>query len=203
VGPSFCAVFLFGKSDEQRFNWRFWVVVFCDMLGMLLITISISYAGSSIFFVTFSWITIFAAVLKRIFLGKGQTCYQWVALIVLTIGLCSSAADAEVDDGPKVFYGVMAGMGSAVVYSIYYVICDVLGHLEDAPSPESLCAFDGLVGTWCIGLYIALHDGPHWQELVDDPMRKVGNTARIILLEYARIRQVLEYCSSSNLRTSM
>jgi Kef-type K+ transport system membrane component KefB len=93
---------LFQKTNERRYDWRFWIVLICDLIGMLLIAISISLAGSSVFFVTFSWITIFAATWKRIFLKQGQSYYQWAALILLTMGLCMSAADADVDYGPKV-----------------------------------------------------------------------------------------------------
>ena len=53
VGPSFCCVFLFFQSSERRFDWRFWIILGCDLLGMVLLTTSISLAGSAIFFVTF------------------------------------------------------------------------------------------------------------------------------------------------------
>ena len=83
VGPGFACIFLFYQSSERRFDWRFWIVLGCDLLGMLLLVTSIALAGSSLFFITFSWITIFAALLKRIFLGKDQTRYQWFALILM------------------------------------------------------------------------------------------------------------------------
>ena len=45
VGPSFCCVFLFFQSNERRFDWRFWIILGCDLLGMVLLTTSISLAG--------------------------------------------------------------------------------------------------------------------------------------------------------------
>ena len=105
VGPTFCCVFLFYKSDERRFDWRFWIVLACDLMGMLLLVASISLAGSALFFITFSWITVMAATLKKCFLGKDQTGYQWFALLFMTFGLCTSAAGAKIDYGINVFYG--------------------------------------------------------------------------------------------------
>jgi hypothetical protein len=107
IGPGFACIFLFYQSSERRFDWRFWIVLGCDLLGMLLLVTSIALAGSSLFFITFSWITIFAALLKRIFLGKDQTRYQWFALVFMTMGLCASAAGADMDYGIKVFYGIL------------------------------------------------------------------------------------------------
>jgi drug/metabolite transporter (DMT)-like permease len=175
VGPSFAAIFLWNKSNARRFDWRFWIVLGCDLLGMLLIVLSISHCGSALFFITFSWITIFAATLKRMFLGKGQTCYQWFALVFMTVGLCASAAGADVDYGIDVFKGVFFGFCSAIVYSVYYITCDSIGHMKDAPSPESLCAFDGVVGSWLLGTYIVLVKGPYWDEIVVKPVEKVSS----------------------------
>jgi drug/metabolite transporter (DMT)-like permease len=154
---------------------------------MVLLTTSISLAGSAIFFVTFSWITVFAAGLKKIFLKKDQTAYQWASLFVLTSGLCISALDARVNYGIEVFYGVLAGMGSAVVYSVYYIFCDIVGHLEDAPSPESLCAFDGLVGTWVLAIYILVFDGRQWEELVMVPVKEAKGSYDHIIISFVAL----------------
>jgi hypothetical protein len=140
---------------------------------MILIIVSISLAGSSLFFITFSWITVLAALLKTFFMGYGQTKYQWLSLILMTFGLCCSALDARMLYGMRVFYGILAGFGASIVYSIYYITCDALGNLKDAPSPESLAAFDGLVGTLVLGLAIMFYEGPHWSAFVVNPYKKV------------------------------
>lgn len=195
VGPSFACVFLFFQSNERRFDWRFIIVLACDLLGMLFLVTSIALAGSALFFITFSWITVFAATLKRIFLGKDQTPYQWFALVFMTMGLCASAADADMDYGVRVFYGILAGFGSAIVYSVYYIVCDVIGHMKDAPSPESLCAFDGLVGTWILGTIIIVFKGPEWDEVVIKPVEKVRCV--ILLCLYEISQQYIFLCTGT------
>jgi drug/metabolite transporter (DMT)-like permease len=135
---------------------------------MVLIILGIKLAGSALFTVSFSWITVFAAFWKKIFLGKDQTCYQWIAIAILTFGLCYNAIGAKGEFGDEVLQGVLASVGAAVVYSVYYIFCDVLGNLPDAPSPEALAAFDGLTGTCLISIYILVVDGPRWEEWVSN-----------------------------------
>jgi drug/metabolite transporter (DMT)-like permease len=136
AGPCLCAATLFFPSQQRRFDWRFWIILGCDLVGLVLIVTSISLAGSSIFFLTYAWVTVIAALLKYVWLGKNQSRYQWVALVTMTLGLCYSATDVRMSYGLNVFYGVLAGFGSAVVYSVYYVMCDILGHL---PGIRPLC----------------------------------------------------------------
>jgi hypothetical protein len=91
----------------------------------------------------------------------------------MTIGLCFSATDARMSFGPRVFEGVIAGFGSAAIYSVYYLICDVIGHLPDKPSSESLAAFEGLTGTLILGLIVIfVRPGPDWTESVVQPVTK-------------------------------
>jgi drug/metabolite transporter (DMT)-like permease len=189
VGPSFCAIYLFmtNKPNERRYVWHFWVILGCDLVGMALLTTSIALAGSAIFFVTFSWVTVFAATWKKIFLKKDQTAYQWASLLLLTAGLCVSALEARVSYGMDVFYGVLAGIASAVVYSVYYIFCDIVGHLENAPSPESLAAFDGLVGTWVLAVYILVFDGRHWEELVIQPVKEAKGHYDSIIISFVAL----------------
>jgi drug/metabolite transporter (DMT)-like permease len=182
IGPSFCAVVLFKKTDERRFDWRFIVITACDMIGMLLMVIGIKNAGSALFFVTFSWITVFAALWKKIFLGKDQTCYQWVAIMILTFGLCINSVGSTQAFGDDVLFGLVASTGSAIIYSVYYIFCDILGNLPDAPPPEALAAFDGLSGTVIICIYILVVDGPRWQAWVLEPMAKEGGDYTTLVL---------------------
>ena len=49
VGPSFCCLYLFNQTNQRRYDWKFLVITFCDLLGMVLLVTSINLAGSAIF----------------------------------------------------------------------------------------------------------------------------------------------------------
>ena len=68
------------------------------------------------------------------------------------------------------------------MYSIYYITCDIIGHMEDAPSPESLAAFDGLVGTWFLGFIIIFFKGPEVVSSVSYVSEATGQSIRTFLL---------------------
>jgi drug/metabolite transporter (DMT)-like permease len=76
VGPLFTAALMFTPSDERRYDWRYWIALTCDIAGLMCVITSIDLAGSSIWYLTYSWVTVLAAALKRVIMGQDQTRYQ-------------------------------------------------------------------------------------------------------------------------------
>ena len=65
-----------------------------NLAGELLCQITISTAGSGVFVVLYSSVTIFAAVFKWRLLGVPLSAMQWVSLFVITVGLAISALNS-------------------------------------------------------------------------------------------------------------
>ena len=58
--------------------------------------------------------------------------------------------------------GAAAGLVGSMSYALMYVLTEKTQKAADAPPPEALCVFVGMVGTAVLVAYIAVWDGPSW-----------------------------------------
>ena len=89
----------------------------------LLAQVCISVAGSSVFVVLYSSVTIFAALIKRFYLGKQFSNMQWSGLGLIVCGLALSEIK-DFGNGKSIgetLIGIFCGLGSAGFYAMYYV----------------------------------------------------------------------------------
>jgi hypothetical protein len=70
--------------------------------------------------------------------------------------------------------------------------------MKDAPSPESLCAFDGIVGTWLLGSAIVFFKGPEWDSVVIKPVEQANGSYYAIVVGYSLLALSYWVCSVAN-----
>ena len=76
---------LFGQRGPM-WEWRFVVVSMLDIVGSVLVTMSIIMAGGMLFMLAYSLLTVLTAAMKCCILRQNQTLRQWASLIVITAG---------------------------------------------------------------------------------------------------------------------
>lgn len=181
---------------RRLYDPRMFIIAFCAIVGEIANQSSIILAGSLTFTVVYSSVTIWTALFGIPLLHKSPNRIQWTALILIVIGLLSSAMshtankdvalvparnvssdtaaqeaeEAAAASSADFFFGAVCGMIGSMAYAIMYVMTEKVQKAVDAPPPEALCVFVGMVGTVILMVYIALWDGPSWKNLVGDQL---------------------------------
>ena len=130
---------------------RFVALALLDLLGNVLNSLSIIWAGSALWTVVYSSVTLFSAAIKKVVLGKGQSRWQWAALGLTTCGLVLSVVAEDLPHlGPNVAAGVAAGFGGALSFGFMYVLSEVVmtppQEPAAAPVPLAVAAATGSGG---------------------------------------------------------
>merc|ERR1711971_689615 len=118
LGQALCVADLFVDHGRKRYEHRFWFVAITNLLGESLVQVCIAVAGSSVFVVLYSSVTIFAALIKRFYLKKQFTYLQWIG-ISLIVGLALSEVK-DFGNGKSLsntLIGIFCGLGSALFYA--------------------------------------------------------------------------------------
>jgi len=187
-----CAPTLFVDHHPRRiYEHRFWLVALVNLAGEALCQFCIIKAGSGLFTVLYSSVTVWAALMKWQVVGVRPTVMQWAALVVITIGLALSAWDSLTSNTSKelgeVILGISTGIAGAVFYGAFYVLSDVVLKGEGdglEPPPSVMSAFVGMLNTVLLAVYILLYDGPRWAENVSKEVDTDGGSFYAIVLVY-------------------
>lgn len=187
-----------GKELRRLYDHRMWAIAICAVVGEIANQSSIVLAGSLTFTVVYSSVTIWTALFGIPLLGKYPSHIQWVALVLIVVGLLSSAMShtahkdvalvphhnvstnavapaAEKEDAASAsdfIVGALCGLIGSMAYALMYVMTEWVQKDEDgrAPPPVALCVFVGMVGTVILLAYIAVWDGPSWKYMVNDQL---------------------------------
>ena len=82
---------------------------------------------------------------------------------ILRLRAAAEAAEAAAKAGAADYaIGAAAGLVGSMSYALMYVLTEKTQKAADAPPPEALCVFVGMVGTAVLVAYIAVWDGPSW-----------------------------------------
>ena len=181
---------------RRLYDPRMFIIAICAIVGEIANQSSIILAGSLTFTVVYSSVTIWTALFGIPLLHKSPNRIQWTALILIVIGLLSSAyshtahedlalvprhnvsafeadpvAEQEASASAADFLiGAVCGVLGSISYALMYVMTEKVQKAADAPPPEALCVFVGMVGTTILLLYIVVWDGPSWKNLVNDQL---------------------------------
>ena len=153
-------------SSQVKFNKLFLAVFLLDALASGLCQISIFLAGGQIFTAVFASIVLWAAIIKRIYLGTRLNRTGYLSIGLIFMGLVLTAGDAE-HYGNLVELGILAGVLGSMVYAAQYVCSEVLVHKHNV-NPYTVTAFNGLMGWGVCAVYLLVYTIPHWSVSIDD-----------------------------------
>ena len=187
-----------GTALRRLFDQRMLLIAATFIAGEVCNQASIILAGSLTFTVVYSSVTIWTAAIGIPLLHKRPNATQMLALVLIVAGLaCSvllhgdgtagtesnngdipqggSAGSADSDtpedkDSSEFILGAAAGICGALSYALCYVITELVQKADDAPPPEALCVFLGMIGTPVVGIWVVSWAGPDWQHMVADEL---------------------------------
>ena len=143
----------------------------------------IQAAGSGLYIVIFSSLTVWTALIRRFGFGLKLPGVKWLAVLIITAGLAVDAVAALINDPIKGFdayllSGILAALAAALCDALMYCFAEHALDAEDEANRPSEADFMWLIGlidfpiivAYILG-YIALGD---WDELVVDKIHGAG-----------------------------
>ncbi|KAJ3116538.1 hypothetical protein HDU96_009426 [Phlyctochytrium bullatum] len=126
-----------------------WVSAF-DVFGNMILAAGLFLTGSGLYMVIYSSIIVFTALGNRLLLAKIISPKQWIAVIVITIGLSLTAIGKEAN-GAHVGLGIVVSLVGTGVHAMVYILNE---HLLSDPSgnmvpatPKAQCVWVGFYST--------------------------------------------------------
>lgn len=176
---------------------KFMMIGGIEVLGNVLGTQGLIYAGSGLFQVVYSSVVLFTALLSKFFLSRSPQPKQWLALLLIFLGLAFSAlggaqkpksASVATDASStttSTMIGIFLTLLCAVTYSSSYITVEwFLQDASDPPSERDLQGYSGLCGLSIILLYTTVHTIPNWNHLVTDNIAAKHGSPTRVLVDY-------------------
>jgi drug/metabolite transporter (DMT)-like permease len=176
-----------GTALRRLFDRRMLLIAVTFIAGEVCNQASIILAGSLTFTVVYSSVTIWTAAIGIPLLHKTPNATQMLALVLIVAGLACSVLlhgdgtagtdsnNGDIPDGGSggsastesppdqdsagFVLGAVAGVCGALSYGLCYVLTELVQKADDAPPPEALCVFLGMVGTPVIGIWVVAWAG--------------------------------------------
>mmetsp|Transcript_51494 Transcript_51494/g.122456 ORF Transcript_51494/g.122456 Transcript_51494/m.122456 type:complete len:348 (-) Transcript_51494:177-1220(-) len=144
------------------------------------------HAGSSIFAVVYSSVTIWSAVFSRVFLNKVLTRDQWVGVWLVFIGLAMTGIGAR-SSGDHVFRGAVMILCGAGLHAMTHVMSEALSSSNYGKvHPAMNCCVQGITSTIVVGAWQLVYTmrSDVWESQVIAPAQAAGTsvTDAVILL---------------------
>lgn len=137
-----------------------------------------SLAGPTIFAIVYSSVTIWTAVFSQILLRRKISAWQWASVVLVFLGLTLAATDSA-KLGGDVFHGLLLVLVGSMTHGLTYVMLEgVMTVGNDTLSVGQNCAIQGLVASFCFGLWQIVYTIPRWDETIGGPMEEAGTTPR-------------------------
>ena len=164
-------------------------IAICDFLGTVGTTIGLELAGSAIFGIIYSSVTVWTALFTCVILRKAQTSIKMMGIATVVAGLTLPTLDHDADSasqGRLVFVGICLTFVGTLFYALEYTLCERAFTLYDRPvDAKQLCFLTGAWGLAFTSVWMAAYTIPHWQELVVDEVAERGGNIPLIMLLFA------------------
>lgn len=151
---------------------------------IIIIINRISLSGSGIYQVIFSSVTIWSALIGRIFLHRYLNTKQWLAIIFVTFGLyISTRGDSNKALTSNTLLGMLSSLFGTILFAGSYILGDYLQTNANV-SPRDICIRVGSYYTLAIMIYILLYTVPNFKLLVYDKVIQSNGKLSMILFVY-------------------
>jgi len=133
-------------------------------------------AGPTIFAIIYSSVTIWTAVLSRIFLSRSIVLMQWSAVAIVFGGLVLTSLNSAMV-GAEVFKGSLYVIIGSIFHALMYVLSEALMTLgEERLTVTATCAIQGLTACTFLLFWQFFYTIPHWEDSIGLPMREAETT---------------------------
>jgi drug/metabolite transporter (DMT)-like permease len=133
-----------------------------------------SLAGPTIFAIIYSSVTIWTAVFSQIFLGRIMSCWQWLNVLIVFVGLTLTATDS-LTLGKDVARGSMMVFVGSAMHALTYVMSEaIMTRGDDKLSVQQNTGIQGSVAAGAFLFWQLFYTLPHLEKKVWEPMQDAG-----------------------------
>ena len=163
-------------------------IAVCDFLGTAGTTIGLELAGSAIFGIIYSSVTVWTALFTCLILRKGQSAVKMVGIASVVAGLALPTLDAAdtSESGRSVLIGIVLTFVGTLFYALEYTLCERAFTLYSKPlDSKQLCFYTGVWGMGFTAIWMCLCTLPRWDELVTQQVEANQGSLWLIALLFA------------------
>jgi drug/metabolite transporter (DMT)-like permease len=149
-----------------------------DIAAQTLNYTGAAMAGSTIFSVIYSSVTIWTALWSRLFLKRSLTWTQWFAVLVVCGGLVFTATTSK-HLGQNVITGSLLVVVGSAMHGATYVFSEAImsrGVPQDRLTVRQNAAVQSSFALAVLGLWQLVYTLPRWDRIVIEPARLAGTT---------------------------
>ena len=150
VGMTFSVLSDLNSLKHGKIRWaRISTLVLIDLCSGILCFTGLVSAGSAIFTVVYSSVTVYTALFSWLFFGRNLHYMQWGGVCLVMLGLISSSfgGTSGTEDSEDVGLGILMITVGSMFHSLYYIVSESILKDDDPIAPEFLGSFQGLFGT--------------------------------------------------------
>lgn len=181
-----CFPILFAPDFSGVVRWRtLFLAGFIEACSQVLVMNGLLMAGSALYTVSYSSVTIFTAIFASCFLHNRLTIIQWVGVVIVVCGLTLVTVGAG-DEGKLISYGIVLILIGAAMHSMNYILCEhMLSHQQSPVRPTYLSFLLGLVSLSLNLLWQLFYTYPRRQRLIYDSITAANGNGNVIAICYA------------------
>jgi len=182
-------------------------IALADIADVFLHAFGLNYAGPALYIVFFSSVTVWTALIRRMWLKRTLAPQQWCAVGALTVALAVTGAEhggAGGEPAAKLVLGIALTLGAAVCDACMYVLTErALGAGKagggaagvgggGGPSPSEITVGVGALNLAASVLYVGCYSAAgRWQAWVPDQIRAKGGDPRAVVVGWAAMSFVM------------
>ena len=188
VGMSMSLLSNMDAIHHGKIRWlKMILLAIIELCSAALCFTGLVCAGSAVFTVIYSSVTVYTALFSRIFLGRELHYMQWGGVFMVMLGLTSSSVGASFGGSAgeeDVGIGIMMIIVGSMFHSLVYILSESILKSEDPIAPEFLGSFMGCVGVFVFGLWQVFYTFPRFQDLILDEIDAHDGNMMVIISTY-------------------
>ena len=185
LGMSFSIITNWPAHKIGIIRWRsVFVIAFFNILSDVLNLNGLLYAGSAIFTVIYSSVTVYNAIFAHIILNKHLHFFQWCGVLIVTLGLALTSLGTS-NDGKDVFFGICLILVGSMTHSSTYIMSEIsLVRTESPIAPQLLCTLLGSIQSIVIICWQIYYTLPKYDQKITQEIRLHNGNIYYIILAY-------------------
>lgn len=178
-----CLVNCKNSCKQGKIQWTtVCILSSLDIVSQYLNFSGLVNAGSLIFTVIYSSVTVYTAIFSYIFLNRQLHRMQWISVVIIMLGLTAGGLGAAEIGGADVWLGVIQIFIGSMFHSLTYILSEfLLKSSIDPIVPEMLSTLIGVFGVIVFGLWQLIYTIPNYQILIIDNIALKGGNTHVII----------------------
>lgn len=169
------------KRSLGECDWRKGLLVSSlDIINQLLKKAGLIYAGAAVYIVVDSSSLVWTAVWSNIILKRKLSRTQWLAILVITLGVSLKGCQLNITFKDEEFLGVFLILFSSVLMGLTFVLNEkFMRGSEPVEGPNLVCMM-GICSSAIVTIWTVFWTLPHFDEVVMQPIIDKGGSLHTV-----------------------